>query len=213
MYRFKAEISVTDQEVVFLLLLFLRHLNFMYTRSAVLSKYQDFHTENWLLSCEALLNHSTVQSNLCHFIFACICTSNTLCLILWQDKRKKKASFLSPKTKKTHGHFSLLLVIWWHAAVQRKTEDEKKTEISKRETWGQTEQETDWQVTTVNLLVHWISFQRSATCNWLRAKRRIHSKQRGETSVCISIWTNLKLKISANGTTHRLFPTYQPKLL
>lgn len=60
---------------------FLHHLNFMYTRSTVLS-YHDFHTENWLPNGKALLNHSTVQSNLCHFIFAHICASYTVRLIL-----------------------------------------------------------------------------------------------------------------------------------
>ncbi len=77
---------------------FLHHLNFMYTRSAVLSKYQDSHAENWLPSCEALLNHSTAPSSLCHFMFARICASYILRLILWQYK--EPASLLPPKTKK-----------------------------------------------------------------------------------------------------------------
>lgn len=68
----KAHESTIGQETS--VLAFLPHLNFMHTGSVVLSEYQDFHTRNGLPICEALLNHSTVQTNLCHFVFAHICT-------------------------------------------------------------------------------------------------------------------------------------------
>lgn len=98
---------------------FLHHLNFMYTRSVVLSKYLDFQTEDWLQSCKALFNHSAAQSGLCHFMFACILTSSPLHVVLWQDREQASFLHFNLKLKTTHGHFSLLLVTWWYAAAQQ----------------------------------------------------------------------------------------------
>lgn len=95
---------------------FFHHLNFMYTRSIVLSKYQGFHTKNWLPSCKASLNHSTVQSKRCHFMFANILTSSILHLILWQNK--EQASFLPPKTLMAIFH-----CFWWQCAAIQKMKD------------------------------------------------------------------------------------------
>lgn len=100
--------------------------------------------QNWLSSCKALLNHSTIQSNLCHFMFARICTSYTVHLILWQEK--EKALFLPPKNKikkHTHGHFSLLLVTSWHVFLSVSRERQKLAS-EEDEDKRQTKTESNW---------------------------------------------------------------------
>ena len=98
---------------------FLHHLNFMYTRSAVLSKYQDFHTVK--TGCQAARPRLIIQQFSPIFVISCM---HTFAHSVFDPMTGyNKASFLLSKMKKktnTHGHFSLLLVTRRHAAVQRK---------------------------------------------------------------------------------------------
>lgn len=195
---------------------FLHHLNFMYTSSVVLSKYRDFHAEIWLPSCKALLNHSTVQSNLCHFMFSCILMSSILRLILWQDK--EQASFLSTQTENTHGHLAPLLVTWH-------TESQKDRNLQMKDTRQKIE--SKWQAITVNLLEPWISFhgffKKSAwvQCMTKRAEKLLDWKQSGRNvypnspSVLqvLQFKKNKKKTMSITVMSFQLFPMHWSNLL
>lgn len=126
--------------------------------------------QNWLPSCKALLNHSTVHSNLCHFMFACF-GQVTLCTWSYDRRKKKPPLFHQKKEKKkrkeknTHGHFSLLLVTSWHIFLSFFREKQKKMQklASKEdEDKRRIQTETNWQAKTVNQgRERGICFQRS----------------------------------------------------